>query len=252
MILSIVSNIIVFRTFFSSQAVWLEGTSDPVKRWFRNMPGPPRHWGHPRSHSLSETPRILVCAPFRTSASFTVQLRCWFISTYRAPSGHQTLGYVTLQAWLSCLTRCIPFLKWAQKRFWLDAGRQWIGRHVSTRGDHLSFLVVGEAGQENLSKGSEGASKTTHVATLLPFTEKGASLCFFSRVLACLMDTFGSMHSFLVTNLNKRPEPKQWLVAHRGASPGRSSECELQLGGWGRGPTETGGGQTDPGSRPQP
>lgn len=101
---------------------------------------------------------------------------------------------------------------------------------MSTRGDHLSFLVVGEAGQENLSKGSEGASKTTHVATLLPFTEKGASLCLFSRVLACLMDTFGSMHSFLVTNLNKRPEPKQWLVAHRGASPGRSSECELQLG----------------------
>ena len=122
---------------------------------------------------------------------------------------------------------------------------------MSTRWDHLSFLVVGEAGQKNLSKGSEGASKMTHVATLLSFTEKGTSLRFFSCVLACLVDTFSSMHSFLVRNLNKWPEFKQSLVAHRGASPGRSSECELQLGGWGQGPKEP-GGQADPGSQPQP
>ena len=62
-----------------------------------------------------------------------------------------------------------------------------------------------EEPQQELGRGKQ--SDSGDCATF--FTGKGTSLCFFPYTLACLVDTFSTVHSFLVRTLDKRPETKE-------------------------------------------
>lgn len=83
----------------------------------------------------------------------------------------------------------------------VDAGSLAGTCHLS---DHLSLLVLGEAEQKNLSRAGKGKQKRLRWLQLL-FAGKGTSLCFFPYTLACLVDTFSTVHSFLVRTLDKAP-----------------------------------------------
>ena len=171
--LSIVNSIYCFQSFFfylyRAGPVWLEGTSDPVKKWIRNVTGRPRSWGVVRSHSLSAAPGILAYAPFLTLLpSLSVGL-----------PPHTELPTVTSPGLLDLTDMASPLSD--QVRSFSSVSREaLIGSLTVTC--HLSWspfpFGVGRGWAEELQQGLGEASKVTQVTALLSLLEKEHHFAF--------------------------------------------------------------------------